>query len=89
MAERLVFSVIDPIGLHARPATYLVNTSNKFDSNINIVYEEKSVDLKSIMGVMALSIPTKASVEIVVDGEDEKEAIAAISKVIKEQHIGV
>lgn len=88
MAERLVFSVIDPIGLHARPATYLVNTSNKFDSNINIVYEEKSVDLKSIMGVMALSIPTKASVEIVVDGEDEKEAIAAISKVIKEQHIG-
>lgn len=88
MAERLVFSVIDPIGLHARPATYLVNTSNKFDSNINIVYEEKSVDLKSIMGVMALSIPTKASVEIVVNGEDEKEAIAAISKVIKEQHIG-
>ena len=88
MAERLVFSVIDPIGLHARPATYLVNTSNKFDSNINIVYEEKSVDLKSIMGVMALSIPTKASVEIIVDGEDEKEAIAAISKVIKEQHIG-
>ena len=88
MAERLVFSVIDPIGLHARPATYLVNTSNKFDSNINIVYEEKSVDLKSIMGVMALSITTKASVEIVVNGEDEKEAIAAISKVIKEQHIG-
>ena len=88
MAERIVFTVTDPIGLHARPATYLVNTSTKFDSKINIVYEGKPMDLKSIMGVMALSIPSKATVEIIAEGEDEKAAITHIAKVIKEQHIG-
>ena len=88
MAERLVFTVIDPVGLHARPATYLVNQSNKFTSKINILHNGKEMDLKSIMGVMALGVPTKATVEIIADGDDEKEAIAALTKVIKELHIG-
>lgn len=88
MAERLVFTVIDPVGLHARPATILVNQSNKFTSQIHILHNGKQMDLKSIMGVMALGIPTKAKVEIIADGDDEKEAIAALSKVVKEQHVG-
>ena len=66
----------------------LVNQSNKFTSKINILHNGKQMDLKSIMGVMALGIPTKAKVEIIADGDDEKEAIAALSKVVKEQHVG-
>ena len=88
MAERLSFVVCDPVGLHARPATYLVNQANKFQSDIKIIYGGKDMNLKSIMGVMALGVPTKATVEIIAEGDDEKEAITTIAKVIKEQKIG-
>ena len=82
MAEKLSFVVSDPVGLHARPATILVNQASKFTSNIKLVYNGKEVNLKSIMGVMSLGVPTKATVEIVAEGDDEKDVIASIAKVI-------
>lgn len=88
MAERLSFVVCDPVGLHARPATVLVNKANHFTSDIKIVYNGKEMNLKSIMGVMALGVPTKATVEIIAEGDDEKAAIAEIAKVIKGQKVG-
>ena len=91
MAEKLSFVVSDPVGLHARPATILVNQASKFTSNIKLVYNGKEVNLKSIMGVMSLGVPTKATVEIVAEivaeGDDEKDVIASIAKVIKEQKV--
>ncbi|MFR5748553.1 MAG: HPr family phosphocarrier protein, partial [Thomasclavelia spiroformis] len=54
MAEKLSFVVSDPVGLHARPATILVNQASKFTSDIKLVYNGKEVNLKSIMGVMSL-----------------------------------
>ena len=88
MAERLSFLVCDPVGLHARPATILVNKANHFESDMKIVYNGKEMNLKSIMGVMALGVPTKATVEIIADGNDEKEAIAEITKAIKKEKVG-
>lgn len=87
MAEKLSFVVSDPVGLHARPATILVNQANKFTSNATLVYGGKEVNLKSIMGVMSLGVPTKATVEIIADGDDEKDMIASIATVIKEQKV--
>lgn len=87
MAEQLSFVVSDPVGLHARPATILVNQASKFTSNIKLVYNDKEVNLKSIMGVMSLGVPTKAEVTIVAEGDDEKDVIASIAKVIKEQKV--
>ena len=46
MAEKLSFVVSDPVGLHARPATILVNQASKFTSNIKLVYNGKEVNLK-------------------------------------------
>ena len=85
--EKLSFVLSDPVGLHARPATILVNQASKFSSNINLIYNGKSVNLKSIMGVMSLGVPTKATVEIEAEGEDEKDVIESIAKVIKEQKV--
>lgn len=87
MAEKLTFTVADPVGLHARPATILVNAASKCVSNIKLVYNGKEVNLKSIMGVMSLGVPTKATVEVVAEGEDEVEAIAKIATVIKDQKV--
>lgn len=87
MAKELSFVVSDPVGLHARPATILVNHASKFTSNIKLVYNDKEVNLKSIMGVMSLGVPTKATVTIVAEGDDEEDVIASIAKVIKEQKV--
>ena len=87
MAEKLSFVVSDPVGLHARPATILVKAATQFQSDIKLAYNGKDVNLKSIMGVMSLGVPTKATVEIIAEGEDEKDVIAEIAKVIKEQKV--
>lgn len=86
--EKFSFVVLDPVGLHARPATVLVNAAGKHASEIKLTYNEKTINLKSIMGLLSIGVPTQASVEITAEGSDAKEAIEALSKVIKEQNIG-
>lgn len=82
------FTVIEESGIHARPATVLVQEATKFKSDINLVFKEKSVNLKSIMGVMALAIPTGAEITIVTSGPDEEEALAALNETMQSQGIG-
>ena len=52
--EKKEFHVVAETGIHARPATLLVQTASKFNSDVNLEYKGKSVNLKSIMGVMSL-----------------------------------
>ena len=49
--EKRDFHVIAETGIHARPATLLVQSASKFNSDIQLTYKDKSVNLKSIMGV--------------------------------------
>lgn len=81
------FKITADTGIHARPATLLVNQAGQFDSDIDIVYKGKKVNLKSIMGVMSLGIPKGAEIEISVDGVDEESAMMGIETLIKE-HLG-
>ena len=85
--KQVTVTVIDPVGLHARPATVAVNAASKFKSEINVAFKGREVNMKSIMGVMSLGVPTKATVEIEAEGEDEKDVIESIAKVIKEQKV--
>ena len=78
--EKKSFNVVADTGIHARPATLLVQTASKFASDINLEYKGKSVNLKSIMGVMSLGVGQCADVTISAEGADEKEAIAAITE---------
>ena len=54
--EKRDFHVVADTGIHARPATLLVQTASKFNSDVNLEYKGKSVNLKSIMGVMSLGV---------------------------------
>ena len=85
--KQVTVTVVDPVGLHARPATVAVNAASKFKSEINVAFKGREVNMKSIMGVMSLGVPTKATVEIIAEGDDEKDVIASIAKVIKEQKV--
>ena len=85
--KELKVAVIDPVGLHARPATVAVNVASKFKSEVSISYKDRTVNMKSIMGVMSLGIPTQSEITIVCEGEDEDEAIQTIEEVLKTQQV--
>lgn len=83
--EKREFHIIAETGIHARPATLLVQAASKFNSDINLEYNGKSVNLKSIMGVMSLGVGQGADVTITADGDDAKEAIEAIADTMKKE----
>ncbi|MEK6190341.1 MAG: phosphocarrier protein HPr [Carnobacterium alterfunditum] len=83
--EKREFHVVAETGIHARPATLLVQTASKFSSDINLEYKGKSVNLKSIMGVMSLGVGQGADVVISADGSDEAEALAGIEETMKKE----
>jgi len=77
------FIIKNKLGLHARPAALLVQCANKFKSKIKIVKEGQEVDGKSIMGLMTLAASAGSSLKIIAEGEDEKEALDSIKKLIE------
>ena len=83
--EKRECHIVAETGIHARPATLLVQAASKFNSDINLEYNGKSVNLKSIMGVMSLGVGQGADVTITADGDDAKEAIEAIADTMKKE----
>ncbi|MFD2628982.1 phosphocarrier protein HPr [Oceanobacillus kapialis] len=81
------FTITADTGVHARPATLLVNKAGQFESEVEVSYNGKNVNLKSIMGVMSLGIPKGAEITVSANGSDEEEALKGVEEVIKE-HLG-
>ena len=74
-------------GLEARPAALFVQIASKFESHISVIVNEKQVNAKSIMGKMSLGAIKGQVIEIIAEGEDEKEAADALIKFLKSQEI--
>lgn len=79
------FFITDETGIHARPATLLVQSASKCDSDIQLEFNGKRVNLKSIMGVMSLGVGQNSEVVVIADGKDAKEAIDGIEKTLAEE----
>lgn len=82
------FTITAPEGLHARPCTLLVQTASSCQSNVTVAYNGKEANLKSIMGVMALAIPSGATITIKAEGDDAENALAKLTEVVEKQGIG-
>ena len=82
------FKITHETGLHARPATAVVNKAGKYQSDIQLEYNGKSVNLKSIMGVMSLGISKGSEVTISAEGKDDEAAIEGLSELLQEEKIG-
>lgn len=83
MIEKEV-TIINRLGLHARAAAKFVQTASRFEAEITISNKGKSVNGKSIMGVMMLAAGKGSSLLINCDGEDENEAITALEELIQD-----
>lgn len=85
--KQISVTVIDPVGLHARPATVAVNAASKFKCEVKVAYKGRTVNMKSIMGVMSLGIPTQSEITVFCEGEDEDVAVKTIEDVLRAQKV--
>ena len=84
MLEQSV-EIINKLGLHARAAGKLVETTSRFTSDITIEKEGRNVDGKSIMAMMMLAAAKGTTINVKVNGEDEAAAMEAIIELINDR----
>ena len=65
---------------HDNPIAELVQVACQFDSNIVLENDNRKINAKSIMGIMAFNPTRGMTVNIVADGSDEQEALVAMEK---------
>lgn len=83
------FIITDEDGIHARPATALVNTANKFKSAESFAEANgRKVTLKSILGVLSLGLEKGDSITLLVEGENSEEALQALTDVMVNEGLG-
>lgn len=70
-------------GLHARPATFFIQKANEYKSTILVEKEERSVNAKSLLGVLSLGIIGGTTIKIIADGSDENEAVEGLVNLVE------
>ncbi|MCL2397018.1 MAG: HPr family phosphocarrier protein [Defluviitaleaceae bacterium] len=66
--------------IEARPAALFVQTASRFQSSIFIKVDNKMINAKSIMGMIAIGLLDGNQVTIMADGQDEEAAIAELGR---------
>ncbi len=77
-------TVVNPSGLHLRPAGVLSQTAMKFKCDVIIECGEKRIVAKSVLNVMAAGIKCGTEINLICDGEDENDALATLTKAIED-----
>lgn len=78
------FTITNRLGLHARAAAQLVQMANRFNSEVLVSKEDIEVNGKSIMGILLLAAPKGTDITLRICGEDEDNAMAALSALIED-----
>ena len=76
-------TVKNPTGLHLRPAGILCKEAMQFKSHITFRYRENTANAKSVLRVLGACINSGDEIELVCEGEDEQEALAALVNAIE------
>lgn len=76
------FTILNKLGIHARPAAQFVKTANRFQSDIYVEKDGEEVDGKSIMGLMMLAAGHGSVISVNAEGSDADAALAALGELI-------
>jgi phosphocarrier protein HPr len=79
---RQTLTIQNKLGLHTRAAAKLVDVAKRFESRIELVFRDRVVDCKSIMGVITLGAQKNNTLEVILTGRDEQEALKAMTTLI-------
>ena len=82
---RREITIINKLGLHARAAAKFVTLASTFDSEVQVTRGKRVVNGKSIMGVMMLAAAKGVSLELIIEGIDEKRAMAELQQLIHDR----
>ncbi len=83
VSEKLL--ITNKLGLHLRAAAELVKVANKFKSQVIIHHGVQNVNAKSLMGLMTLAAAKGTELEFGAEGEDAKEALAALRQLLAQK----
>lgn len=75
-------TITNKAGLHARAAAKLVEVAGRYSCKVLIGNREKKVDGKSILSIMLLAAAQGSELDLVLEGDDENEALAAIQQLV-------
>ena len=78
------FTLKNKMGFHMRPANVFVTEMTKFSSDINIIFNGKTINGKSIMNIMAACIKCGSTITVECNGADENEMLNAASTLIED-----
>ena len=75
-------TITNSIGLHARPATFFIQKANSYNSSIWVEKDDRSVNAKSLLGVLSLGIAKETKITIIADGSDEETAVEELAALV-------
>ena len=75
--------IVNPMGMHMRPAGMFAQAMMKYDSDVTLVFGDKEVNAKSIMNLMAACIKCGSELEVRCSGPDEEAAMAEAIRLIE------
>ncbi len=78
-------TIVNKLGLHARAAALLASTAARYGSSIKAGVKDKMVDAKSVMSLMLLAANQGSQLYLEVEGEDQDEAMLAITTLIADR----
>ncbi len=80
--SKVTLEIINKLGLHARAAAKFTGLASKFECEIMVTHGEKTINGKSIMGLLMLAASKGTSITIQAEGDDSEEAITELSDLI-------
>ncbi|MBX3408835.1 MAG: HPr family phosphocarrier protein [Phycisphaeraceae bacterium] len=80
----IIVTVVNRLGLHARPAMTFVDLASTFTSGIRVRKGDTEVDGKSIMQMMMLAASQGSDLHVTAEGDDAEEACKAIEKLVQD-----
>ncbi|GAC1363435.1 MAG: HPr family phosphocarrier protein [Ktedonobacteraceae bacterium] len=80
--QQATLVVQNDVGLHARPAARFVKLAKQFKSSIMITSRGKTVSAKSLVMLLSLAIAKDGEFELSAEGEDEQDALTALSELV-------
>lgn len=75
--------IVNPLGMHARPAAALVQTVLQFASDVYLQMDSHRVNAKSIMGLLTLAAAHGSRVTVICRGPDANEAMGAVRALVE------
>lgn len=71
--------VLNRAGIHARPASVLVQTAQKYECSVWIIKDDVKINAKSILNILTLGAVYDTELTVSADGPDEEEAVREIA----------